>query len=318
MRVRTRLCTIGRSGLLHHYDWMRRRCIVDGIEKAGRQNVMRLLTFRNQGIRVSTWCWGWVNRRLIPKVSEECPLVYPRDIVSRWIWLCYSSPIFEGTPHLHGSMLVFVRQNVEITGVLSGFSYQNVRIAILWLPHSEPVIRDQSFAWIVSGPHLIFWFLLGLWISERIWFLLVCTICESETGIQSSRNYHSLEFPRLARLVTSSLIWINSALSSPIVELSWEMVSTLVTTNVKSTISDISVAKSSTSLLSVSCCFNNYAKSHPTAPIDRTEMYILSKVDLCMKAIFWQPGGSINRTLLSDLTIHDPVKIVYIPPQSHR
>ena len=118
---------------------------------------------------------------------------------------------------------MFVGQNVEITGVLFGLSYQNVRIAILWLPHSEPVIRDQSFAWIVSGPHLIFWFLLGLWISERIWFLLVCTICESETGIQSSRNYHSLEFPRLARLTTSSLICMNRSLSSPIVELSWEI-----------------------------------------------------------------------------------------------
>ena len=223
MPVRTLLCTTGRLGLLHHYDWTRRWCIVDVVGTADRQSVMRLLTFRHQDIRVTTWCWERVNRRPIPKVFEGCPLVHPQGIVSRWIRLCYSSPTFGGTLHPHGSMLVFVCQNVEITGVLSSSSYRNVRIAILCPPHSKPVIRDQSFAWIVSGPRLIFWFLLGLWISERIWFLLVCTICESETGIQSSRNYHSLEFPRLARLTTSSLICMNRSLSSPIVELSWEI-----------------------------------------------------------------------------------------------
>ena len=160
MPVRTLLCTIGRLGLLQHCNWMRRWCIVDVVGIAGRQSVMRLLTFRYQGIHVSTWRWERVNRRSIPKVFEGCPLVYPQGIVSRWIRLCYSSPTFGGTLHPHRSMLVFVCQNVEITGVLSGFSYQTVRRAILCPPHSEPVTRDQSFAWIVSGLHLIFLFLL--------------------------------------------------------------------------------------------------------------------------------------------------------------
>ena len=74
----------------------------------------------------------------------------------------------------------------------------------LWIsnPRSE-------FAWVVLGPHLIFRFLLDPWISERIWNPLVFTIRESEAGTKSSGNYHSLDFPWLARLTTSSLIWAN-------------------------------------------------------------------------------------------------------------
>ena len=110
---------------------------------------------------------------------------------------------------------------------------------------------------------------------------------------------------------------MNSSLSSPIVELSWEMVSTLLTTNVKSTISDRSAAKSRTSLLSVSCCFNIYTKEHEIASIGRIKMHVPSKVRLSKKAISWLLDGSTNRTLISDLTIHEPTEIVYIPPQSY-